>query len=298
VSQSLHRIITIAGPTAVGKTDLAIAVATHLQVPILSFDSRQCYRELCIGVARPTAEQLQLVPHFFIADHSIEEPVSAAYYESYAAKKVASLIAQYGQVVMVGGTGLYWKAFWEGLDEIPAVDPSVRAAIAEQYQQEGMQWLEQTLAALDPEYAAAGEMLNPQRMMRALEVVRSTGKSILFFQKGRVKQQPYMVKGIGLQLPRAELDRRIERRVDLMMEQGLLEEVRTLEKYKNLNALNTVGYKELFEYFKEDISLPQALQQIKLHTRQYAKRQLTWFKKDPLFQWFEPGQKDKILASL
>jgi len=298
VNKPAHRIIAIAGPTAVGKTELAITVATHLKVPIVSFDSRQCYRELCIGVARPTAEQLQQVPHFFIADHSIEEPVSAAYYEAYATRQVAALTAKYGQVVMVGGTGLYWKAFWEGLDEIPTIDAGVREAISMQYRHQGMEWLQAALRTQDPFFAASGEMLNPQRMMRALEVVQSTGKSILSFQKGRHKQQTYQVVGIGLQLPRPELNKRIDVRVEKMMAQGLLKEVESLIEYINLNALNTVGYKELFEYLQENISLEQAVEQIKLHTRQYAKRQLTWFTKDPLFRWGRPDRPEEILSWL
>ncbi len=298
MNQSPHRIIVIAGPTAVGKTNLAIAVASHLQVPILSFDSRQCYRELCLGVARPDREQLQQVPHFFIADHAVTSSVTAAYYEQYATQKVAELTARHGQIVMVGGTGLYWKAFWEGLDEIPAIDPSIRSGILLQYEQEGKQWLQAALANEDPLFAATGEMRNPQRMMRALEVVRSTQKSILSFQQGQVKQQPYQVLAIGLQLPRPELNRRIDQRVDKMMEDGLLEEVEFLLKYKDLNALNTVGYKELFQYLQKQLSLQEAIALIKQNTRQYAKRQMTWFSKDPLFRWFSPSQESEVIRLL
>jgi tRNA dimethylallyltransferase len=298
VNQHPYRIIVIAGPTAVGKTDVAIAVAEHLQVPILSFDSRQCYRELSIGVARPQGRQLQQVPHYFIADHSIHDPVSAAYFEQYATKKVAELTARYGQLVMVGGTGLYWKAFWQGLDAIPAADPAIRTEIILQYRQNGMEWLQATLTELDPLYAASGEMLNPQRMMRALEVVRATQKSILSFQGGADKAQPYKAIGIGLQLPRPELNQRIDRRVDAMMQEGLLEEVKNLVELKNLNALKTVGYKELFQYLQDAFSLEDAVAQIKVNTRQYAKRQMTWFKKDPFFTWFSPDQLDEMMALL
>ena len=298
MNQQPHRIIAIAGPTAVGKTSLAIAVASHLQVPIISFDSRQCYRELSIGVARPSADQLGQVPHYFIADHSITSSVSAAYYEQYATQKVAELTARHGQVVMVGGTGLYWKAFWEGLDAIPDIDPSIRSGIIAHYEQEGMAWLHATLASEDPHYATAGEMHNPQRMMRALEVIRSTQKSILSFQQGQVKQQPYELLAIGLQLPRPELNQRIEQRVDKMMEEGLLNEVELLINKKDLNALNTVGYKELFQYLQKEISLQEAIALIKQNTRQYAKRQMTWFTKDPLFRWFSPDQEKEVISSL
>ena len=298
VNTSSHRIIVIAGPTAVGKTDVALAVASHLQVPILSFDSRQCYRELCIGVARPSAEQLQQVPHYFIADHSVNSPVNAAYYQQYATQKVAELTERYGQVVMVGGTGLYWKAFWQGLDEIPSTDNAIRSSIVLQYEQNGIGWLQSTLATEDPLYAASGEMRNPQRMMRALEVMRSTQKSILSFQRGIIKHQPYEVVAIGLQLPRPELNQRIDRRVDKMMESGLLKEVESFISYKELNALNTVGYKELFQYLQDDFSLQEAIAQIKQNTRQYAKRQMTWFTKDPLFKWYSPDQAQAIIESL
>lgn len=293
-----HRIILIAGPTAVGKTEVALSIATRLQAPIVSFDSRQCYRELCIGVARPDREQLQNVPHYFIADHAVEEPVNAAYYERYATEKVAELSARYGQVVMVGGTGLYWKAFWQGLDAIPEVDPAVRTEIETQYKQQGIGWLQRTLSELDPLFASEGEMLNPRRMMRALEVMRTTHKSILTFQGGSSKQQPYQVVGIGLQLPRPELYRRIGDRVDNMIKQGLLEEVQSLEKYSKLNALNTVGYSELFKYLQKDISLIDAIAEIKQNTRQYAKRQMTWFTKDPMLKWFAPDQLKEIFRLL
>ncbi|MFM7645613.1 MAG: tRNA (adenosine(37)-N6)-dimethylallyltransferase MiaA [Sphingomonadales bacterium] len=298
MSQSLPRIIVIAGPTAVGKTAVALEVASYLQVPIVSFDSRQCYRELCIGVARPEPEQLKQVPHYFIADHSIEDSISAAYYEQYATQKVAALIDHYGQVVMVGGTGLYWRAFWKGFDEIPAIDPAIRSSIAALYEQNGLGWLQTALAEQDPLFATHGDMQNPRRVMRALEVFRSTGKSILSFQKEQNKTQPYKTLGIGLQLPRPELNLRIEQRVEAMMEQGLEKEAYSLIKYENLNALNTVGYRELFEYFKERITLDQAIAQIKLNTRHYAKRQMTWFGKDPLFTWFTPYQLKEIISLL
>jgi tRNA dimethylallyltransferase len=298
VNHSSNRIIVIAGPTAVGKTDVAIAVASHLQVPILSFDSRQCYKELCIGVARPDPSQLKQVTHYFIADHSITDSVSAAYYERYATEKVAELVARYGQLVMVGGTGLYWRAFWKGLDEIPEVDPAVRSSINLLYEQNGLEWLQRTLAEQDPLFAAGGEMRNPHRMIRALEVFRSTGRSILSFQKGQAKLQPYKSLAIGLQLPRPELNLRIDKRVDKMIDEGLVNEAISLKEYSNLSALNTVGYKELFEYFNKAISLDQAIEQIKLNTRQYAKRQMTWFSKDPLFSWFSPHQTEEIIKSL
>lgn len=298
MNQSPHRIIVIAGPTAVGKTNMSIAVASHLQVPILSFDSRQCYRELCIGVARPDQEQLQKVPHYFIADHSVSSSVNAAYYEQYATQKVAELVAQYGQIVMVGGTGLYWKAFWEGLDEIPDIDPSIRKGILAAYEQGGIGWLQSALANEDPLFAATGEMRNPQRMMRALEVVRAAKKSILSFRRGQVKQQPYNLLAIGLHLPRPELNLRINQRVDKMMDDGLLEEVESLQKYSKLNALNTVGYKELLQYLQKEISLQEAIALIKQNTRQYAKRQMTWFSKDPLFRWFSPAQESEVISLL
>ena len=241
-----------------------------------------------IGVARPSQEELETVKHHFIASHSIQEDVTAVTFEQYALQKATELFQQHDVVVMTGGTGLYIKAFCEGLDAIPEVPADIRESINERYEKEGMAWLQQEIEKKDPRFYKEGEMQNPQRMMRALEVVEATGSSILDFRKGEKKQRPFRIIKIGLELPREELHQRINTRVDKMMEAGLLDEVKSLLPYKDLNALQTVGYAELIKFVENKITLAKAIEEIKIHTRQYAKRQMTWFKKDKEFEWFSP----------
>ena len=287
---SLPVIIQIAGPTAAGKTALAIEVAKWLDTEIVSFDSRQCYQELSIGVARPSEVELTSIKHHFIASHSIHQPLDAHTYAEQAHSVVKNLFQRFPVVVMVGGTGLYWKSFHEGLDKIPAVDAELRNQVIEQYEQLGLSWLQSEVSRLDPLFAAAGEMKNPQRMMRALEVFRATGSSILSFRKKETVQPYYSLCSIGLTRSRDTLVELIDQRVEHMFAQGLLEEVRSLEQYATLTPLQTVGYTELFSYLKGACTLEQAKEQIKINTRQYAKRQLTWFKKQDAIEWFEPDQ--------
>ena len=287
-------VIIIAGPTAVGKTAVAIRLAKYFETEIISADSRQCFKELSIGVARPSEQELKEVPHHFIASHSVQEELTAATFEQFALQKINELFQVNDIVVMVGGTGLYIKAFCEGLDLIPEIDPAIRQEIVRSYEASGINWLQQQLEKKDPLFSQAGEMQNPQRMMRALEVVESTGQSILSFRKGEKVKRDFNIIKIGLELPKAELHSSIHMRVDNMMEAGLLEEVKRLVHFRNLNALQTVGYAEIFEYIDDNISLQKAMEQIKTHTRQYAKRQLTWFKKDKEFTWFHPSQVEKL----
>jgi tRNA dimethylallyltransferase len=281
-------VIIIGGPTAVGKTAVAVQLARELGTEIISADSRQCYRELNIGVARPSDEELAAVPHHFIASHSIHAKVDAALFETYALRKAAEVFSSRDTVVMVGGTGLYIKAFRDGLDAIPEVPGSVRAAIISQYEEKGITWLQEEVKQRDPAFFAAGEINNPHRMMRALEVVMTTGKSILHFRKGKKAERDFEILQIAIGLPREELHRNINARVNRMMEEGLLEEARGLQLWQSNNALQTVGYRELFEYFDGRWSLDEAAERIRIHTRQYAKRQLTWFRKDPGWQWLPP----------
>jgi tRNA dimethylallyltransferase len=292
------RVIIIAGPTAVGKTAIAIQVAQHFHTEIISADSRQCFKELHIGVARPSAQELATVPHHFIAIHSITEEVTAASFEIYALGKVKQLFQQHDVVVMVGGTGLYIKAFCEGLDSIPAIDPAIRETIIANYETHGLEWLQKEVQQKDPLYHTGGEIQNPQRMMRALEVVEATGQSITQFQKKEKVQRNFEVVKIGLELPKEKLHANINNRVDMMMRQGLLEEVKSLAAYQQLNALQTVGYAELFDYIADKISLARAIEEIKTHTRQYAKRQLTWFRKDKEIKWFTPDEVKAIIDYL
>jgi tRNA dimethylallyltransferase len=282
-------IIIIAGPTAVGKTAVALDVAKHFQTEIISADSRQCFKEMNIGVARPSMEELQQVPHHFIASHSILDEVTAVTFEQYALKKTEELFQKHDVVVVTGGTGLYIKAFCEGLDEIPEVSPQIRSRIITKYELEGLSWLQKEIKEKDPEFYKKGEIENPQRMMRALEVMEATGHSILYFRKGEKAVRNFAIIKAGLELPKEELQQRINNRVDKMMADGLLDEVKKLLPYKHLNALQTVGYAELFDFLENKKTITKAVEEIKIHTRQYAKRQMTWFKKDKEIVWFMPG---------
>ncbi len=288
-------VILIAGPTAVGKTAVAIQLAKHFHTEIISADSRQCFKEISIGVAKPSAEELKEVKHYFINSHSIHETVTAASYEKYALNAVAEIFQQHDHAVMVGGTGLYIKAFCEGMDEIPAVDETLRNELKQNYQQQGIEWLQQQLQQYDPLFVEKGEMQNPQRMLRALEVVRSTGESILSFRKGEKQQRDFNIIKTGLDLPREELYNRINHRVDVMMDEGLLNEAKEVYPLRQLNALQTVGYRELFDHFDGNCSLEKAVDKIKQNSRHYAKRQLTWFKRDEAIKWFHPSQVLEII---
>ena len=293
-SDTKKTVIIICGPTASGKTSVALQIAKHLQTEIISADSRQCFKELHIGVARPSPEELRQVPHHFIASHSIHEEVTAATFEEYSLKKVADLFQQHDTVVMVGGTGLYMKAFTEGLDSIPGIDLAIREKITGNYDIYGLEWLQKELREKDPLFSQSGEMQNPQRMMRALEVIEATGQSIVTFRKGTKTGRGFSVIKIGLELPKEELYRNINIRTDKMLDAGLLDEVKNLLPYKKLNALQTVGYKELFEHLLADYTLEEAVSQIKTNTRQYAKRQMTWFRKDRSIHWFHPQELEEI----
>ena len=288
-------VVVVCGPTATGKTSVAITLAKHFHTEIISADSRQCFKELKIGVARPTEEELKEVPHHFIASHSISENINAAYFEQYALEKVNELFQKINTAVMVGGTGLYIKAFCEGLDEIPAIDESVRKNITKEYEEKGIGWLQEEVEKKDPKFFAVGEIKNPQRMMRALEVMESTGRSILDFRKRNKAQRDFKVIKIGLELPKEELHHNINSRTDKMIEQGLVEEVKKLMHYRHLNALQTVGYSEIFECLDNKISLNDAIEEIKKNTRQYAKRQMTWFKKDKEIKWFPPSHVNEMI---
>lgn len=280
--------IVIAGPTAAGKTAIAVQLAQHFNTQIISADSRQCYRKLNIGVAKPSVEELAQVHHYFINSHGIHENVSAADFEHYALDAADKIFRDNDIAVMVGGTGLYIKAFTEGLDKIPATDEKIREHIIHSYREKGIAWLQDQLKAEDPAFAASGEMQNPQRMMRALEVRRSTGRSIISFQSKQKPKRDFNIIQVGLELPRELLYERINSRVDKMIEAGLIDEVKSLLPFKELNALQTVGYKELFSYFEGTSTKAGAIEQIKQNTRHYAKRQMTWFRKDETVEWVVP----------
>jgi tRNA dimethylallyltransferase len=291
-------VIIIAGPTAVGKTAAAIRLAQAFHTQIISADSRQCFQELNIGVAKPSLAELQAVHHYFINSHSIRDEVNAALFEKLSLQWTGEIFrAQEGgrgqgsqTAVMVGGTGLYIKAFCDGLDEMPAIDPAIRRQVQVQYDQGGISWLQEEVRQHDPLFYATGEILNPQRLMRALEMKLSTGHSILSLRTREKKSRPFLIQKIGLHLPKEQLHERIHARVDKMMEQGLLEEVKGLAPFRDHNALQTVGYSELFDYLDGKCSLEEAVDAIKKNTRHYAKRQMTWLRKDPAFQWVDANE--------
>ena len=288
-------VIIICGPTAVGKTGIAIELAKNFHTEIISADSRQCFRELEIGVARPSIKNLTEVKHHFIASHSIHDEMNASVFENYALGKVEEIFIKQNTAIMVGGTGLYIKAFCEGLDEIPASSSVIRTRIANEYKKNGLGWLQDEVKKKDSSFYETGEIHNPQRMMRALEVVETTGKSILDFHKRKKTKRDFNILKIGLELPKEELQRNIESRVEKMIESGLVEEVRKLLPDKHLNALQTVGYSEIFAFLEGKTVLTHAVDDIKKNTRQYAKRQMTWFRKDNGIQWFFPHEIDKII---
>lgn len=281
----MKTLIVIAGPTASGKTAYAIDLAKKLGTVILSADSRQFYKEMSIGTAAPTEEELSQVKHYFVHHISIEDNYDIADYEHDALHLLKELFKIHDQVVMTGGSGLYIDAVCNGIDEMPDVVPEVRKRVEKMLQEGGITALSVELQRLDPTYFAVVDQQNPRRLQRALEVCYQTGKPFSSFRKGNTAKRDFDIKKYALLWDRQALIGRINKRVDLMMEQGLLEEAQALYPKRQLNALNTVGYKELFSYFDGDCTLDEAVELIKIHTRQYAKRQMTWLRRDGTYQW-------------
>ena len=279
----LPTVIIIAGPTAVGKTALSIQLAEQLGGEIISADSRQCYRELSIGVARPYPEELQRVKHHFIANHSLHDQINAVSFEQEALAITVQLLQKSNFVVMTGGTGLYIKAFMEGLAPIPTVSEEIRDRIQKQYDEKGLSWLQKQVQNLDPEFWKQAEQQNPRRLQRALEVVTSTGQSILHYRKSAQVERPFRILPFCLTLPTDVLRKRIDQRIDIMMDAGWLEEVKTLIAFRHMPALQTVGYQELFDYLDGTYSLEEAIQKIRINTWHYARRQMTWWRKQSGF---------------
>lgn len=285
------------GPTAVGKTEVAIHLAEKLQTEIVSADSRQCYAGMAVGTAAPTAEERERVPHYFVAEYPVTDEINAADYERIALAHLAAIFEKSDYAVVCGGTGLYIKALLEGLDEMPATSADVEQSVNDKYAQEGLLWLQAEVKRLDPQFFEAGEIHNPARLLRALSFMLSTGESILTYRTRSSKERPFSAKTIGLDLPRDLLYERINQRVDKMMEAGLLEEVKTLLPFKHLKNLQTVGYAELFAYLEGKLSYTEAVEKIKQHTRNYAKRQLTWFRKYGNVQWFD-ARSEKLIDEI
>lgn len=300
MNSKINTVYIIAGPTAVGKTAIAIQLAKTLGTSIISADSRQCYREMTIGTAKPSEVELAAVPHYFINSHSITEHLSTADYERLALEYLDDIFKTTNTAVVCGGTGLYIKTLCEGIDAMPDVNEAIEQQVNDRYKQEGLEWLQQAIQTEDPAFYAEGEMNNPIRMIRALSFIRSTGKSIINFRTGTKKERPFNIIKIALDLPREVLYDRINRRVDIMMEQGLLAEATALYPQRHIKNLQTVGYSELFNYMDDNCSLEEAIDKIKQHSRNYAKRQLTWFRKDKEFQWVAADSNniiDKILSN-
>lgn len=293
-----RRLVVIVGPTGSGKTDLSIEVARRLGAPILSTDSRQLYRGIPIGTAQPSTEQLQAVEHHFIASHDLKQNFSCGAYEVEALALLERLFQQYRNVVAVGGSGLYVQALCEGMDDLPKVDEALRERLNERLRTEGIEILAEELRELDPEYHAAVDRRNPARVLRALEVCLQTGLPYSQLRRGIRQKRPFEVVKIGVDMPREELYRRIDLRVERMMEAGLEAEARAVYPLRHLNALQTVGYKELFDFFDGRITRDEAVELIKRNSRRYAKRQLTWFRRDTDIHWFTPDDTEGIFQLL
>ncbi len=269
---------------------MAIDLAKKHNTEIISADSRQCFKEMNIGVAKPSSDELAEVKHHFINSHSIRDEVNAAVFERFALNTINTIFTKNDVAIMAGGTGLYIKAFCEGLDKMPSIPAEIRHNIIHQYEEKGLSWLQDEIKTHDPAYYATGEIHNPQRLMRALEIKLSTGISIKELQKSKKATRDFNIIKYGMDVQKTDLHNNINTRVDKMIEDGLVEEVRSLLPYRHLNALQTVGYTEIFDYFDNKLSLTEAIERIKINTRQYAKRQMTWFKKDNTIQWItHPG---------
>lgn len=287
---STKRLIVIVGATGSGKTDLSIEVARHYGAPILSADSRQIFRGMAIGTAQPSREQLQAVAHHFIASHDITDDFNCGLYETEALRLLEHLFASHDDVVAVGGSGLYIQALCEGMDDLPHADAALRASLAGRLRTEGVGGLAEELRRLDPVYYGQVDRENPARVMRALEVCLTTGRPYSEQRTGTRRTRPFGVVKIGIAWDRALLYERIDRRVDAMVASGLVEEARALYPMRELNALQTVGYRELFEWFEGRCTRDEAIEAIKRNTRRYAKRQMTWFRRDASIRWFAPGR--------
>ncbi len=294
ITQGNKTLIVVAGPTAVGKTVAAIKLAQQFNTVVVSADSRQFFREMNIGTAKPDEGELAAAKHYFINSHSISESFSVGDFEKQGLALLDELFKVHDKVILAGGSGLYIKAICEGFDDLPVADISVREKLNQQLEREGITTLQKQLQQVDPDYYTQVDLNNPQRIIRALEVFETSGKPFSSYRNATVNKRPFNIIKLALDMPREKLYERINLRVDLMVKQGLIQEVKSLLPYRELNALNTVGYSELFDYFDGKTSLDEALLLIKQNTRRFAKRQLTWFRKDKDFVWFDAGAPDVI----
>lgn len=291
-------LIVLLGPTGVGKTELSLSIAEAYHTSIVSADSRQLYADIKIGTAAPTAEQLARVPHYFVRTLDLHDYYSAAQYEMEVLKKLEELFRENDVVVLTGGSMMYIDAVCKGIDDIPTVDNETRQLMLERYEQEGLERLCAELKLLNPEYYQIVDLKNHKRVIHALEICYMTGKTFTSFRTQTQKERPFEILKIGLKREREELYERINRRVDIMMEEGLLEEARRVYPFRQLNSLNTVGYKELFNYLDGTWELPFAIEKIKQNSRIYSRKQMTWFKRDQHITWFHPEDTAEIMSFL
>jgi len=291
-------LIVILGPTAIGKTALSIKLARHFNTEIISSDSRQLFKEMKIGTAVPSIEELNSVKHHFIGNLSISDYYNVSKFEKEALHKLDDIFLKNNLAIMVGGSGLYIDAVCKGIDDLPDPDRKLRHEINEIFKSSGIETLQKKLKELDPEYYLIVDLKNPKRLMRAIEVCLQTGKTYTSLRKNKTGKRDFNIIKIGLNCEREKLFDRINLRVDKMINEGLLDEVKELYKHKNLNSLNTVGYKEIFDFLDNKTSFEQAIENIKTNTRRYAKRQLTWFKRDEVIKWFHPTEKNEIILYL
>ncbi|GAB3779479.1 tRNA (adenosine(37)-N6)-dimethylallyltransferase MiaA [Spirosoma horti] len=294
----MKTLLVIAGPTAVGKTALCVQLAKTLKTDVISADSRQLYRELSIGTAKPTLEEMDGVRHHFIDSHSILDPVNAGRYERECLDLLDDLFRTKEVVILSGGTGLYINAVCFGLDDMPPVDPSLREQLFARLQQEGLEKLQHELRLLDPVYAQTADLQNPVRVTRALEVCLSTGEPYSSFRRRHTAERPFRSVLIALERPRDELYTRIDVRMDTMLKAGLLDEVRSLVPYRQLPALQTVGYQEVFPYLDGSYDYDEMVRLLKRNSRRYAKRQLTWFRNQGNYTWVSPEDKEEVIEAM
>ena len=295
-SSSKPLLVVLLGPTGVGKTDLCIRLADTFHVPIINADSRQIFAEIPIGTAAPTKEQLARVKHYFVGTHHLQDYYSASMFEQDALNIIQNEFLSHPCALMSGGSMMYIDAVCNGIDDIPTVDDQTRAWMKRRLAEEGLPALVQELKELDPDHYSIVDKQNPRRVVHALEICHMTGKTYTSFRTNSKKERPFRILKIGLNRPREELYDRINRRVDQMMADGWLDEARSVYPLRHLNALNTVGYKELFLYFDGTWPLEEAVERIKGNTRRYMRKQLTWFKRDPEIHWFTPDETDEIVA--
>ncbi|WP_299823877.1 tRNA (adenosine(37)-N6)-dimethylallyltransferase MiaA [uncultured Pontibacter sp.] len=296
INEQKHLVVVV-GPTAVGKTDLCVQLAKHYKTDIISADSRQFFKEMSIGTAKPTAAEQQGVSHYFVDSHRITEEYNAGAYETDVLQLLEKLFQEHDVVVLTGGSGLYVRAVLDGMDDMPEVAPSIREALTRKYEAEGIEPLLQQLQQLDPAYFGQVDKANTQRVIRALEVCLSSGQPYSTFRKSEKQERPFNIIKIGLTRDRTELYNRIDQRMDLMLQQGLLDEAKALYPYRQHNALQTVGYKEIFDFLEGKYDWKEAVRLLKRNSRRYAKRQLTWFTKHPNeYTWFHPQQWQELVA--